>query len=1129
MSPSVGSDSVPNGFVRLPVYADGQLIPGASPRGVLGPNGIRAFRHLGSAVRFIIFSAPGPLVSATIVVGTEPVSHAGHPHTLEHIIFLGSQNHPQRGYLDNLACRSLSDGTNAWTETEHTAYTAKTAGLDGLLNLLPCYLDHVLRPVINRPAFDSEVYRILPDGKEAGVVFCEMQARENTEIDIQDHVLRSILFEGTPLAFNAGGLCQDIRKLTNEDIARFHREQYCGANVSVVIGGSNISSQLLLSSVKPLLDEIAADPNFDPGTPRWRTPLQLQPLPPNTRKNVKFPSPDLSIGTVTLAWRGPSCLYAEDCIVIGILLRYLAEDLWSPLRQRYVEVEEQLASDVYGSQESFMSGSFHEISFQGVDHHGEEEEVDDDDDEGDDDDDDDSDDNDDNSDRGEKHKSSGDPSDLDSTEEGHDQESYLLSGQLEADVMNYLNEICSSGQLPGGISAVNVALRKEREDMLFALESGSHSAVPDHLLDELVYDSNNTFIIGKELRSFPAIFNSLGTKDESFWLSSLKRFFIDAPRVELVMVPDEALAEELAEADRKALNDRVEDLGKGFLEKMGRESEERIATLKPIQFKAESFPPIPSTMTISRFPYHVIQQQRDCFILQSVKLETDFVSCQIYLDTKRLNFEQRMWLDMLSELIPTCDVLLDDGSYIPYTDNSRALCEAVIGDEAGAAMGEGSKAHQSLIFRFAATPECFEEATDVMLRTLFQCEVTPERVAAICQTSSAEITSKMRDAESVLSTCMVVIPYIMGKWKKKDHLPNFVLYSFLGASPLVSFLCEEFAKENGKKKVKEGIVKKITGTLRALRGLSAKDTFIQITAQEPEKASQTVERLWLEKKSKFGSSGIESLSPIVCENGFSADNADLPISRRVYGSLDKLFRGQGTVAKVIGIAGVESSFLEVHVDSEIYVGHSDWSALFVLMEMLCRIEGPLSDAVRGAGLAYGVDLHNNMWQGRLELSIFDSSSLAHAWEAVCDCLDNYGRSLDESNEQSMLEVELDTAKASVLFKLSRGRSSPKSIGNGVLSQSGMGAPTSPSADQALEEEVERVTLRCVKRVFEAHVKRLYTSTEGRLAVVVCGQASVEETIQTFNECRWPLEMNICSIEELYPKQVQQFVKTLRKK
>lgn len=53
-----------------------------------------------------------------------------------------------QGLLDLLANRCLAQGTNAWTATDHTAYTMETAGNEGFLNLLPIYLDHVLYPTI---------------------------------------------------------------------------------------------------------------------------------------------------------------------------------------------------------------------------------------------------------------------------------------------------------------------------------------------------------------------------------------------------------------------------------------------------------------------------------------------------------------------------------------------------------------------------------------------------------------------------------------------------------------------------------------------------------------------------------------------------------------------------------------------------------------------------------------------------------------------------------------------------------------------------------------------------------------------------------------------------------------------
>ncbi len=47
------------------------------------------------------------------------------------LVFLGSEQFPFKGVLDNLANRAFAAGTNAWTDTDHTAYTITTAGKDG--------------------------------------------------------------------------------------------------------------------------------------------------------------------------------------------------------------------------------------------------------------------------------------------------------------------------------------------------------------------------------------------------------------------------------------------------------------------------------------------------------------------------------------------------------------------------------------------------------------------------------------------------------------------------------------------------------------------------------------------------------------------------------------------------------------------------------------------------------------------------------------------------------------------------------------------------------------------------------------------------------------------------------------
>ena len=71
-------------------------------------------------------------------------------------------------------------GTNAWTDIDHTCYTISCAGYEGFLNILPVYLDHILWATITDEGFYTEVHHITPQGKDAGVVYCEMEGRENT-------------------------------------------------------------------------------------------------------------------------------------------------------------------------------------------------------------------------------------------------------------------------------------------------------------------------------------------------------------------------------------------------------------------------------------------------------------------------------------------------------------------------------------------------------------------------------------------------------------------------------------------------------------------------------------------------------------------------------------------------------------------------------------------------------------------------------------------------------------------------------------------------------------------------------------------------------------------------------------
>ncbi len=128
------------------------------------PVPIKSYRSEFSGLRVVHANIAGPLVNAYFTLATEAYTDYGEPHTLEHLVFMGSEQYPYKGILDELANRNCSQGTNAWTDVDHTCYTVETGGEEGFLSLMPVYIDHILYPTITTSAFNTEVHHVT--GKE---------------------------------------------------------------------------------------------------------------------------------------------------------------------------------------------------------------------------------------------------------------------------------------------------------------------------------------------------------------------------------------------------------------------------------------------------------------------------------------------------------------------------------------------------------------------------------------------------------------------------------------------------------------------------------------------------------------------------------------------------------------------------------------------------------------------------------------------------------------------------------------------------------------------------------------------------------------------------------------------------
>ncbi|KAA1091647.1 hypothetical protein PGT21_036499 [Puccinia graminis f. sp. tritici] len=294
----------------------------------------------------------GPLVNGYFTVATEIFNDSGVPHTLEHLIFLGSEKFPFKGILDSLANRAFARGTNAWTDTTHTAYTVTTAGSEGFLRLLPVYLDHVLYPTITSEGFTTEVYHINGKGEDAGVVYSEMQGRENGAMDLM--VLRNqrLLYPSTSAyRSETGGLMEALRVLTVEQIREYHQYYYRPHNLQLIVTGKLKPTQLLEvlnSQVEPSL--IQHGHNQVPSG--WKRPFLETPSKGGARIDksqtveVEFPEKDESSGEVQISWVGPSTNDFLLQTALEVLGTYLTDSAVSPLAKRFIEIDSPLCTDI---------------------------------------------------------------------------------------------------------------------------------------------------------------------------------------------------------------------------------------------------------------------------------------------------------------------------------------------------------------------------------------------------------------------------------------------------------------------------------------------------------------------------------------------------------------------------------------------------------------------------------------------------------------------------------------------------------------------------------------------------------------------------------------------------------------
>ncbi|CUA75460.1 putative protein C3H1,02c [Schizosaccharomyces pombe 972h-] [Rhizoctonia solani] len=578
-----------------------------------------------------------PIVNGYFVVATEIFNDSGCPHTLEHLIFMGSENYPYKGVLDNLSNRAFSEGTNAWTDTDHTAYTLSTAGSQGFLQLLPVYVDHILYPRILDADFVTEVHHVNSKAEDAGVVYSEMQARQNTADDLMENKMNTLFNPpGSAYRSETGGLMEALRVL---------KSYYVPYNLCLIVSGKMNTSELLHVLQTKVEPQIIKHKQVKP--PTWKRPFVETPsaqkpeLKDVTKVTINFPEKDESSGQVVVSFQGPDPQNFTELKAMQLLGLYLTDSPVSPLTKEFVEAANPLCTSIicdYANRATFIAS---QIIFESV-----------------------------------------------PTEELD-----ALHGKLIAK----LKQIVADGV---DMDRMRLVIKRDRLKLKSALESDGGEVFYSGLITDFLYGKEDGSEIAPAFAEMKR-YEELGKWTAKQWESLLTKYWIESPSVVVGARPSAELQDELETGEKTRIEEQRKKLGPEGLAKLEEALNAAKAEHdKPIPPEILTGFPVPDVKSISWIPVQSarndpfntnvekvgsgLQDHLDKdpvelpYFVQYDHIQPDFVSVSAHLSTKSLPDHLRPYISLYLASFFALPVTRPDGTHISHEDMVKKLDDVTV-------------------------------------------------------------------------------------------------------------------------------------------------------------------------------------------------------------------------------------------------------------------------------------------------------------------------------------------------------------------------------------------------------------------------------------------------------------------
>ncbi|XP_050536251.1 uncharacterized protein C05D11.1-like [Daktulosphaira vitifoliae] len=715
------------------------------------------YQCLRTGITIVFGDIDGPLVKGYFTLATETHDNDGIPHTLEHLIFLGSEDYPYKGVLDLLANRCLASGTSAWTSVDHTCFTVDTAGSEGFLSLLPIYLDHILYPTLTDAGFVTEVHHITSEGKDAGVVYCEMQGRENTVDNVVYYSLIKKLYPGK-CGYKSvqGGLMKNLRESTTiEKIRKYHHEYYRPENLLLFITGK-VDHSSFFNSLEPVIQKILSKGCRGEYVKPWQSPVD--PLTESSNYVELFPSDEETNGTITVGWRAPvGSINSYKYMACNSLLYYLTYTPISALTKEFVEISEPFCSSVSYYVSDNLNPcivlEFENVPIQNLD-----------------------------------------------------------GEQIPTKLKEIFNKLIRDEDYLD-IERLRISIEKYKLSLLKSLEINPSSTLSTLIIKDFLYGKSQSDL--NERLNRISTLNNLLREDISFWKEILNDYFLNNHKIVVRGVPSIKKKHELANEEIQRVSKRKNDLGDDGLKIKAIElqkakteceknaSSEILTSVTILNIELIQFLPYDTFSSNSINQHNLFKTSEVPLFVEIDNVKSNFVYMKVFINTKDLELNLRKYLPIYLDLITECTVIRN-GEKLDYADVIAELEKDAVSWSASVGIGSTSSfscgtISSVVLFTITVEPEKYHKNIKWLHDFLHNTVITKEKFSINLSKIINEVSSYRRDGNYMLDQILINMTY------KQDN--NNYACSILRQYNFLTSLQKTIETEEGWKVVNEDLNK----------------------------------------------------------------------------------------------------------------------------------------------------------------------------------------------------------------------------------------------------------------------------------------------------------------------------------